>query len=755
MATLTPAGTARVDLLPIERAAAGKRRARRRERLAGQAIHRPGLISRPALVERLVTAPPASAILVVAPAGYGKSRLLAEWADSDRRPFVWLRLVPADDDPVRLAECLADGLSSVGIEIALPSAPGALVQELPRAVRRSDRTFVLVLDDVDKLRRRATLQLLADLIDSLGPRGHVALAARYEPALPVARLRTERRLVEIGTPDLVLTRDEVAAMATANGLDLDEAGRDFLMRRTEGWPAGVYLAALAARADPVPSRSLASFSGADRHVTEYLQAEVLSALPRRLMDFLKRGSILTRLSAPACDYVLERHDSGRVLFELSRTNLLVVPLDRTDTEYRYHALLAEALRSDLRREDPETEAALQARASSWYERHDDPDMAIQHALAAGDAERAGRLLWREAPTLIAYGRRDAVADHLRCFSRQQIVSSPPLALTTAFVRLAFGDRAGAERWVATALQVMSADADRHDKPSLEAGLYAIHALVAAADLEEMHADAVRAYAAAGDDGPWRSLACLAAGVALQLSGDATAARRSLSEGARRGAAAAPVAQVLCLAQLASMAIDDGDWDAAETHIAHARAQTERVALRDYPAAAVVFATSAAVRAHVGQVDLCERDGRRASRLLLGLTGFTPWYVAECRIALARAALRLGDIPRAQQLLAEAGRELRALPEARTLHASLQACRDHSVLAAASREMGSETLTSAELRVLQFLPTHLSFPEIADQLYVSRNTVKTHVQAVYRKLMVSCRSEAVTRAREAGLLEPVA
>jgi LuxR family maltose regulon positive regulatory protein len=281
----------------------------------------------------------------------------------------------------------------------------------------------------------------------------------------------------------------------------------------------------------------------------------------------------------------------------------------------------------------------------------------------------------------------------------------------------------------------------------------MRAALAATRLDEMRAEGARAYTAAADDSPLRALACLVEGVALHLSGDREAARLSLAEGERRGAASAPAVQVLCLAQLALVAIDESDWNGAKTLVAHARAQIARVVLGDYPACALVLAVSAAVRAHFGEVEACEDETREADRLLTRLAGFTPWLTAECRIALARATLRLTDVTRARTLLAEAERDLRLLPEETTLTAALEACRRRADLVSAAHDAGADPLTAAELRVLQFLPTHLSFPEIADELIVSRNTVKTHVRAVYRKLMASGRSDAVSRARTAGLLEP--
>src|SRR4051812_44297152 len=280
-----------------------------------------GIVGRPAVVERLAAARAASLVLVVAPAGYGKTTVLREWDLTDSRQFAWWRLSAADDDPERFAESVTRARATLA--------------------RNSEQ--VLILDDVHVLRRRETLELLGSLVDDLGEHGQLVLAGRARPGLPIARLRTERRLVEMNSPDLVLTRAESAAVASANGLELDEAGRELLAWRAEGWPAAVYLAAVALRDEPDTRAALAQFTGSDRLVSDYVRSELLAPLPRKLADFLQRACVLPRLSACACDYVLEREDSGCMLAELARTNVPLVPLDRSDTEYRLNRLFAEAL----------------------------------------------------------------------------------------------------------------------------------------------------------------------------------------------------------------------------------------------------------------------------------------------------------------------------------------------------------------------------------------------------------------------------
>jgi LuxR family maltose regulon positive regulatory protein len=239
-------------------------------------------------------------------------------------------------------------------------------------------------------------------------------------------------------------------------------------------------------------------------------------------------------------------------------------------------------------------------------------------------------------------------------------------------------------------------------------------------------------------------------VAKHLTGEREPARQLLEEGARRGTAAAPHVQALCLAQLGLLAVERQDWAAADSLAARARAQVERAGLSNYATSALVYAVASHTEAHSGRVDASQADLQRA-RDLLARTDLSPWYEAECRIALARAALRLGDAAQARELLTEAASELERSPDATVPRRWIADCEAQAEQSSAKARRGW-SLTTAELRVLQFLPTHLSFPEMAERLYVSANTVKTHARSVYRKLDASSRAEAVVRAREAGLLD---
>jgi LuxR family maltose regulon positive regulatory protein len=283
----------------------------------------------------------------------------------------------------------------------------------------------------------------------------------------------------------------------------------------------------------------------------------------------------------------------------------------------------------------------------------------------------------------------------------------------------------------------------------------LRAAAGAEGIERTLEDAVRAYDLFAEDDPWRSLCCFLTGAMRHLTGARDRARAWLEEGARRGAAKAPGVRALCLAQLALLAIDDDDWVTARVHAGRARGQIERFGILDYPTSALVLAVSSAVHAREGRVDEATIDATRAAGLAGQLVDFVPWYEIEVRIALARTALRLSDVTGAQTQLGDAARLLRQSSDAAVLQEWLGELWMRASSASGHPDGERWSLTTAELRVLQFLPTHLSFPEIAARLNVSANTVKTHTRAVYRKLDAGSRGQAVDHARVAGLIDPAA
>jgi LuxR family maltose regulon positive regulatory protein len=704
---------------PAARPAAGPGQRARRTRQ--------GLVRRTTLVRRLAKDRDARLAVIVAPPGYGKSSLLSEWAEHDDRRFVWLAPdeLPTDDPRSSASSILADAGEGGG--------------------------FVFVLDDAHLAPPKLVRELLELLLDELPAGSMVALSSRTEPPLPLGRLRARRALIEIRVPDLAMMPAEASILLRQAGLELDFTTVQGLVTRTEGWPAGLYLAALSVGEQADVAGALSRVRGDDHHLAEYFRDEVLSVLPSDLSEFAVRTSVLDELTGPACDAVLCVGGSALMLSRLERASPLLRPLDAAHERYRWHGLFRDTLGAELRRTAPEIVSALHDRASSWYEGHGDLDRAIAHAVCAHDLVRTGDLLWAGIVAYVTQGRNEIAQRWLASFSRDELASYAPLALAAAHSFLAAGNAAEARHLAVAAAAASRRSRGARGMRSLTAGIAGIEAMVGPAGVGDMGEAAGRAYDLEPDDSPWRPVCLFLRGTALHLSGDRAGAVRLLDEGADLSAATAPSITSLCLAQAAMIAIEQQDWDTAADLTDRAGKVIAERGLADYPICALAFAASAAARAHHGRADEAKRDLRSGIELLTVLGDFIPWYGAEARILLAHASLWLADVVGARTLLAEASRLARRTSGAVIFEHWFDEAWSYMDELAETSLAGPSSLTIAELRILRFLPSHRSFREIASQLGVSANTVKTQAHAVYRKLGAASRSEAVMRASDAGLL----
>ena len=716
-----------------------------------------GLVHRERLVRRLLDARDVPVVLVVAPAGYGKTTVLSQWAERDERPFAWVSLDPDDNDPKTLLSAIAlalDAVEPIGWEVfeALtserPDAASVALQRLARSLGRLEVPVVLALDNLHVLRTRESRRVVTATCQASGAGLQLALASRSDPVLPVGRLRAHGSALELRAADLAMTRSEASMLLHLAGIELAPEQALALARRTEGWPAGLRLAALSLREQGRHRPDADEFAGDDRFVAEYVREELLSALPPAQLEFLIRTSVLERLSAPLCDAVLDRHDSAEMLERLAHSNVLLAPVDRRDSSYRYHELFAAVLRAELRRLEPGRDDQLHRRASAWWAAQGEADPAIGHAIDGHDVGRSGSLLWDAALGRAARGQDAVIWSWLERFTDDERARTPLLALAAAGTSLMAGNLYEAERW--TALAAGAPD----DTDTVRAGVALMRAGIARGGLAEMGEDAARADELIDESSPWRPLCRLLQGVALQLTGEPDEALERLQEGAHRAAVSAPMVQALCLAQLALLAAGQGDLERWETLAERATAQVRRSGLEACPMVALPMAVSAELRARRGQVTDAASEIRGALGLFAEIVDPSPWYEAECRIVVARAAMRVHGPAAAAGLLEKAGRALDRIPDGPVLRGWLDEAIAEVHLAQSSTADADWSLTTAELRVLRFLPSHLSFREIADRLYVSPNTVKTHVRGIYRKLGVTSRGKAVDRARGAGLVDPV-
>ena len=329
---------------------------------------------------------------MVAPPGYGKTTLLSQWAERSTQTFAWVSVAEPDNDPKVLLTYVAEALDAVEPigervfdALASPgsSVPGTVVPRLGSAFSSMSSPVVLVLDDVHLLRNREGQAALSALADHVPEGSRLVLSGRAEPALRVPRLRAEGRILEIGPAQLTLTREEAALLLANAGVVLDEDEVAELHRRTEGWPAGLYLAALYLREGGLVAGATVSFSGDDRFVSDYVESEFLARISRGQRAFLTRSAVLERMSGPLCEAVLSMPGSGATLAELARSNMLLVPLDRHGEWYRYHHLFRDMLLAQLHRQEPGLMPVLRRRAARWCLRNGLPKEALEYSSPPG------------------------------------------------------------------------------------------------------------------------------------------------------------------------------------------------------------------------------------------------------------------------------------------------------------------------------------------------------------------------------------
>jgi LuxR family maltose regulon positive regulatory protein len=680
----------------------------------------PGLVPRPRLQRALAAAGELPLVAVVAPAGYGKTTLLAEWCARGERPFAWPR--PA--------------------ELAAPGDPARVLAQLA-----ADGPIVIAVDDAQQLPAAAIAEL-ADAACHLPAGCTLALASRRRLGPAVARLRAHRLALELGHAELAMTRLEASLLLAGAGLRLDGATVDLLAARTRGWPGALAIAAQALADAPSPRDAARTFRGGDRMLAGYLRTELLSELPAHRLAFLRRTAIAEELTPELCDAILGRGDAARALEAIAQSDVLLEP---DGAAWRLHPLVRELLLADLRRLEPALAPELHGRAADWHARGGRPEAALPHALATGDAARAGHALWALVPGETAAGRGERVGAWLRPFGPRELTAHPELAMSAAALHLAEGRREEAERWT-TAADTAARRVARG--PGRTASLALLRACAGSAGAAAMGADSARAAALMGP-GRWHALATLLQGIARHLQGDRAAARSLLERAVRPEPGAVPLVLAAGHAQLALLDADAGDWEAADAHARAARAalpESADGAAPTVPLAVLVHAASAVVSAHGGEAADARRAAASGAALLDDAAGLPPWLAVEAHVWLARAELRLSDAPAARALLARAARLLAAVPDAPVLGEWLHVGWEHTDAFAAGATGERPALTNAELRVLRFLPSHLTFREIGDRLHVSANTVKTQALSAYRKLDVGSRSEAVARGRAVGLLD---
>jgi LuxR family maltose regulon positive regulatory protein len=715
-----------------------------------------GLVSRTALVNRLRAETFCPVVTVTAPAGYGKTTLLAQWAARDPRPFAWVSIDERDNDPFVLLRHVAAALDAIEplsphVLEAVAAPRGSMwTHVLPRLAGSLETAepLVLVLDEAHLLRSTESLDAVGVLSAHVGAGSILALSGRVAQKLPIPALRAAGRLLEVGVEQLALTAREGQQLLRSSGTNLSFDETRALVRECEGWPAALSLTALSLRETRADGSD--GFAARDASLLRYFQSEYLARLGPDALRFLRRTSILEEMCGGVCDAVLAQEGSARMLESIAHSNLFVVPLDRERVWYRYHRLFRDVLRRELTASDPDAVPVLHRRAADWYQARDDPESALDHAAAAGDVGRVAHIFTTVALPLYHSGRVATIERWLARFDNRLLLERYPMvAFHGSWIHAWRGRPADAERWLAAAR--FGAGRGRQTREAT-AWVKAIRAVLGSDGVYQMIADAEDALAHMPRDHPVRPSALTALGAGYMLLGQNTRADAIFAKAAAEaGRLGATETQAVALGDRSVLAAAANDAGAAERLAHEAQQAVEKGHLEAYATTAITLATSARASLRHGDWDAARADLARAGELTSKLSrGLFPWFVVQTRIELARVYLALRETGTVRSLLAEIRELLHERPFVGVLVDEVAAL-EREVEAAPDGGGTRAALTPAELRLLPFLTTHLTFREIGDQLYVSRNTIKTQAISVYRKLGVTSRSEAIKCAVDLGLV----
>jgi LuxR family maltose regulon positive regulatory protein len=707
--------------------------------LPAQLIDRPRL---GAVLDAAVADPSVRVVLVSAPAGSGKSTLVAGW-QAARDDCAWLQADPADRDPARfwghvvgaLAGLMPDIAETVGPAVSSAAGDaGPLLERLVNALAAEAPT-TLVIDDYHLVANPAIDDAIESLIGLAPPTFMLVLATRLDPAIRLSRLRVRSQLVEVRADALSFAPTEAQLLLRDADPDVTVGHADALCERTEGWAAGLVLAGLSLRASADRDAFVHAFQGDDRLVVDYLTEEYLSQVDEADRMRMMRTAILDRMCGPLIDAVCDTSDGARWLNETAATNQLLISLDRTGTWFRYHHLLGDVLRLDADQTLVDLTDA-HRRAARWHHEAGDPHDAVEHYLAAGELAAAADLIYDEATDLMNRGQLRTVAD--------QVARLGPLAeehagalVVQGYIALFTGRFAEAHRCLGQARGLNPSDD--------EAGL--IIALAIMTNLATGNvADALTEARAA--DEPLESTQAMTLGGAHVWAGDFDGARPFLAQAERLAPGEGhSFVQAVAPVLSAIVHIERNDTVAAHTEAARAIDFATRHGLGDLAQTALAHSVLArtteeaedAVNAAQRGVELARRSSER--------------IIYAYALASAGDVLCHHDHPDGAYLIAEARRVIGLCPDpgiAGRYLARVEARHQLSTPQPVAPEL-VEDLTEREFAVLRYLPSQMSQREIANELYVSLNTVKTHCKAIYRKLGTGGRKAAVQAARDVGLL----
>ena len=710
-------------------------------------------VVRKALIDQLCADRDARVVTVTAPAGYGKTTLLAQWVEQDPRCSAWLSIDQFDNDPMVLLNGIRTAMVKAGMmpghERALAgiTSRNAFPNGVTRVIRdtESSTDALLVLDGAERLQNPESLAIVRELVEQLPENVVLAVASRIDIGLPSADLRARGALVEFSGDDLAFSRTEVADVCSQASVAITEGDIDELLARTEGWPIAVHLKMLDIQDDGPPVEGL-HVCGDDETLACYIRETVLVRLSPAHVSFLTRTSILENLSGDLCSFVLEDPEAQDALESLASSTRLVAPFDQHRTWYRCHRLLREHLAADLHRREPDLESVLHSRAATWYQAHGHADRAVSHAMHASNEDLVSRLVLASARQRFAAGEIDTVTGWLEWFrDDDRATRYPGIAPIAAIAYCNIGDPGRARHWMAVAT-AMSAELGAM-KPLFNLA----RAMMCPQSIDQTLADAIAAREEFTAASEWYAAATAIAAIATLWKGeidDADALFASAAEAGERYDAAP--AAVLAYAVRSRLANDRGDRTGAEAFAERALRLVREHRLERVAPSVLPFVTAARGATRRGDPAGATRLLAQATALRPALSVATPIVSVHTLLEMAEAEAELANIGGARQVLREASDIVRQCRSLGPLEARLNEMKER-IATAPLGGAGVATLTNAELRLLPLLATHLSFPQIGERLYVSRHTIKSQAMSIYRKLDASSRSEAVQIARRRYLL----
>jgi LuxR family maltose regulon positive regulatory protein len=717
---------------------------------------RPGAVSRAELIE-MARASDRRVVSVTAPAGYGKSTLLAQWALAEDRDVLWVSLDRLDDDPAALLELLASayvrGTSSDPNLVAdmrgpAVSALGRAAPRLASVFRTSPSPFVLMMDDLHELRSAECHDVLGVVLAGIPPGSQSVAASRAEqPHMP--QLRVMGETWEIGASDLALDAAGAEQIFSEARVDLTREQAIVVTDRTEGWPAGLYLAALIGRHG---DGGVLSVSGDDRYVADYLYREALMHLSEDTQRFLRRTAVLDQLSGRLCDAVLGEEGAYAQLRDLEASNMFLIPLDRHRQWYRYHALFREFLLTELDRVEPDVVMKLHLRAADWYESNGSSVFALEHLLHTTERDRSVQLMAELTFPTYQSGQISTVKRWLSTVGDAAVEAHPPLAVLAGWTAALSGETAEAERWAAIVDAASYNLMPQDGTASFDSSRAMLRSMMCPAGPRQAMTDATLAVTEEPQWSSWRDQALCISAEAHLLVGEVDEAVARFSDASTSAATTGDSdASILSESELALVAMDRGRWAEAAEHEERSLAAVEATRMHGYATSTLAFAGAARLAVHRGDLAEASRRLTQAMRGRPSLTFVLPYLAVRLRLQLAKVYCAMADVATARHLLREIDDILLRRPALGVLSEEVAEFRDLVASESQGEGAGGPPLTSAELRLLPYLQTHLTLREIGERLFVSRNTVSSEVSSIYRKLGVSSRGAAVEAATTIGLL----